>query len=234
MGTAALTRQFGTDSLLPRAFFESPADVVACRLPGIIMTRRVGGVLRRARLVEVEAYLGPRDLASHASKGRTARTDVMFGPPGRAYVYFIYGMHWMFNIVVGTEGQAHAVLVRAAEPLDEWDENLSGPGRFARAFGISRADNRLELSSGDICFRIEPAYRPRIRRTPRIGVDYAGSWKSRPLRYVDISNPIAARLPGLSRRRSAVNGTEAELPIGEQVYQTPATPMRPQPDAQRS
>src|SRR5678815_9226 len=84
---------------LRRSFFEQPAVAVASGLLGAIMTRRVGGVLRRARVVETEAYLGPKDLAAHSSKGRTARTEVMFGPAGRAYVYFIYGMYEMFNTV---------------------------------------------------------------------------------------------------------------------------------------
>ena len=94
------------------------------------MVRRVGRVVRRARIIEVEAYLGPKDLASHASKGRTKRNEVMFGPPGRAYVYFIYGMYEMFNITTGPADGAHALLVRAAEPLDGWEVDLSGPGRL--------------------------------------------------------------------------------------------------------
>jgi DNA-3-methyladenine glycosylase len=158
------------------------------------MTRRVGGVLRRARLVETEAYLGPKDLASHSSKGRTARTEAMFGPPGHAYVYFIYGMHFMFNVVGGVEGEAHAVLVRGAEPLDGWDADLTGPGKLARAFGITRVDYGLDLTGKDIYFVAEPGYAPRIVRTKRVGVDYAGPWKNRLLRFIDASSPTAARL----------------------------------------
>src|SRR5690348_10513065 len=103
-----------------REFYRQPGVEIAPQLLGMIMVRQRGAIVRRARIVEVEAYLGPRDLASHSSKGRTARTEVMFGPPGHAYVYFIYGMYFMFNIVVGSEGDAHAILVRAAEPLDDW------------------------------------------------------------------------------------------------------------------
>ena len=146
------------------------------------------------RIIEVEAYLGPSDLASHSSKGRTARTEVMFGPPGHAYVYFIYGMHFMFNIVAGVEGEAHAILVRGAEPLDGRDVDLSGPGRIARAFAIARADNGLDLTSGDIALYGDSAYRPKIVRTKRIGVEYAGHWKNRLLRFIDISSPAAAKL----------------------------------------
>jgi DNA-3-methyladenine glycosylase len=175
-------------------FFERPAAEVAAGMLGLVMTRRVGGVLRRARVVETEAYLGPRDLASHASKGRTARTDVMFGPPGRAYVYFVYGLHDMFNVVTGPAGAAQAVLVRAAEPLDDWAADLCGPARLARAFAITRRDNRLDLTAGDISFHSDPAYRPRIVRRKRVGIDYAKHWKERLLRFVDANSPIAARL----------------------------------------
>jgi DNA-3-methyladenine glycosylase len=175
-------------------FFEQTAIAVARTLPGAILVKRVGSGIRRARVVEVEAYLGPRDLASHSSKGRTARTEVMFGPAGRAYVYFIYGMHWMFNVVVGRPGRAHAVLIRAAEALDGWDADLTGPGKLARHFGIRKNHNGLELTGDDFHFVPDPAYSFRITRSKRIGVDYAGAWKDRPLRFVDVRNPVAARL----------------------------------------
>lgn len=174
--------------------FSLDAVTVCHRLLGSILTRRVEGVSRRARLAEVEAYLGPRDLASHSSKGRTRRTEVMFGPPGRAYVYFIYGTYDMFNVVVGNEGGAHAILIRAAEPLDGWDADLTGPGKLARAFGITRADNGLDLLAGDITLLSDPCYRARIIRRRRIGVDYARHWKNRLLRFVDAASPIAAKL----------------------------------------
>ena len=180
---------------LGRAFFEQPTLAVSVQLPGVILSRRVGGVVRRARIVEVEAYLGPKDLASHSSKGRTARTEVMFGPPGRAYVYFVYGMHWMFNVTVGAHGEAHAILIRAAEPLDGWDADLTGPAKLARALAITGADNNTDLSRGEIAFFFDETYRPRIRRSKRIGIDYAQRWKERLLRFVDVTNPIAKRLP---------------------------------------
>jgi DNA-3-methyladenine glycosylase len=179
---------------LRRSFYEQPAIALGRQLLGTIMVRRVGDVQRRARIVEVEAYLGPKDLASHSSKGRTARTEVMFGPPGHAYVYFIYGMHFMFNIVAGAEGNAEALLVRAAEPLDGWDVDLSGPGRLARAFDISRADNGLDLTGDDLSLLGDDAYKPRIIRRKRVGVDYAGRWKDRLLRFIDISNVAAQSL----------------------------------------
>jgi DNA-3-methyladenine glycosylase len=180
--------------LVGHDFFERPAAEVAAGLLGVVMTRRVGGVLRRARLVETEAYLGPRDLASHASKGRTGRTDVMFGPPGRAYVYFVYGLHDMFNIVAGPPGAAQAVLVRAAEPLDDWGADLAGPARLARGFAITRRDNRLDLTEGDISFFRDPVYRPRVVRRKRVGIEYAKHWKERLLRFVDVNSRVAVRL----------------------------------------
>src|SRR4051812_19718280 len=126
---------------LTTRFYARDAITVARALIGATLVRRLpNGQLRRARIVETEAYVGPHDLASHAAKGRTARTDPMFGPPGRAYVYLIYGVHEMFNIVTGPDGDAEAVLVRAAEPLDGWDANLSGPGNLARALGVNRAE----------------------------------------------------------------------------------------------
>jgi DNA-3-methyladenine glycosylase len=180
---------------LDRRFFEQPAIELATGLLGSVMTRRVGGALRRARVVETEAYLGPKDLASHSSKGRTGRTEVMFGPAGRAYVYFIYGMYTMFNIVAGATGDAQAVLVRAAEPLDGWDADLTGPGKLARAFRITMADNGMDLIAGDdVFFVADPTYRPRVLRTRRVGVDYSGHWKNRLLRFIDTANPTAGKL----------------------------------------
>jgi DNA-3-methyladenine glycosylase len=158
------------------------------------MVRRIDGVVRRARVVETEAYLGPADLASHSSKGRTKRTEVMFGPAGRAYVYFIYGMHQMFNIVAGDEGAAHAVLLRAAEPLDGWDADLTGPGRLARAFAITAADNGADLTGDDIHFLSDPGYEPRTVRRKRVGIDYAGRWRNRLLRFIDVNSPVVKKL----------------------------------------
>lgn len=180
---------------LDHSFFTGSATTVARRLIGRVLVRRFRGREYRARIVETEAYLGPRDLASHSSKGRTRRTEVMFGPPGRAYVYFIYGMYDMFNIVVGREGKAHAVLVRAAEPLDGWKADLSGPGKLARAMHITTADNAMDLT-GDALFLVDaPGPRPRIVRTPRIGIDYAREWKDAPLRFLDAKSRVVSGSP---------------------------------------
>lgn len=191
--TAAISQRADAKRL-DRAFFEQSALDLGLQLPGKIMVRNVDSVVRRARIVEVEAYLGPADLASHSSKGRTARTEVMFGPAGRAYVYFIYGMHFMLNVVAGVTGEAHAVLIRAAEPLDGWEADLTGPGKLARAFEIHRGLNGVDLFSDDLYFLEDEAYLPRIKRFKRVGIDYAKHWKNRLLRFIDMNNPIAKKL----------------------------------------
>jgi DNA-3-methyladenine glycosylase len=196
---------YSLTATLGREFFEQPAKELAAALVGTVMVRRVGRAVRRARIVETEAYLGPKDLASHSSKGRTARTEVMFGPAGHAYVYFVYGMHWMFNVVAGATGEAHAVLVRAAEPLDGWEVDLTGPAKLAHGFAITGADNGRDLVCGtsvggnsahgdNIYFVADPAYRPRIVKRKRVGVDYSKHWKHRLLRFIDVASPVANKL----------------------------------------
>jgi DNA-3-methyladenine glycosylase len=175
-------------------FYKRPPEKLAQDVLGTIMVRRGGESRRRARIVEAEAYLGPKDLASHASKGLTNRTQVLYGPPGRAYVYFIYGLHYMFNIVCGQTGGGQAVLIRAAEPLDGWGADLTGPAKLAMHFNITLADNGLDLTGGDIYLVQEAEYHPRSIRTKRIGVDYAKHWKDRHLRFIDVSNPVATKL----------------------------------------
>lgn len=152
---------------------------------GAVLVRRVRDREYRARIVEAEAYVGPHDLASHSSKGRTKRTEVMFGPAGQAYVYLIYGMYEMFNIVAGKTGSGQAVLIRAAEPLGDWKADLSGPGKLTRSFKITRDLNGLDLTKDTLYLMHDPAYRPRTRRTKRIGVEYAGEWKNELLRFFD-------------------------------------------------
>jgi DNA-3-methyladenine glycosylase len=169
-------------SPLPEAFYARPARVVARALLGKVLQHRE----RTGRIVEVEAYVGPHDLACHASRGRTRRTDILWGPPGRAYVYFIYGMHWCFNAVTGPEGFASAVLVRGLEPMEGLPSGvrLDGPGRLCRGLAITGAENGADLASSGL--RIldgPPVPRRSVCRGPRIGVDYAGPWAERPLRY---------------------------------------------------
>src|SRR5262249_30065992 len=120
-----------TSTVLPAAFFDRPADKVARELLGKALIRRICGRDHTLIVTETEAYLGPHDLACHSARGCTARTETMFGPPGTLYIYLVYGLHCMLNIVTGPEGYAAAVLVRGAG-------RLTGPGRLARTLAISR------------------------------------------------------------------------------------------------
>jgi DNA-3-methyladenine glycosylase len=184
---------------LDREFFEQNAEPLARALVGKIIVYKK----HRARIVETEAYLGPHDLASHSSKGRTARTEVMFGVAGHAYIYFIYGMYEMFNIVAGGK-RGQAVLIRAAEPMDGWDADLSGPGKLCRAMGITRADNRADLTEGSFYLEADGAT-PRLGRSRRIGVDYAKQWKLRLLRFYDKDSQSVSKHP---RARSRIGNSE--------------------------
>ena len=170
---------------LPFEFFSRDAETVARALIGKTLVRPIDGELRRARIVETEAYVGEHDLACHAAKGRTLRTEVMFGPAGRAYVYLIYGMHQMLNIVTGPVGDAQAVLVRAAEPLDSWAANLSGPGRLAKGFGVLKVDNGMDLTTGPMVVEAGMKKKIDVGCDARVGIDYAKEWVHAPLRFFD-------------------------------------------------
>lgn len=169
---------------LTRRFYNRAPEIVAQELLGMHLVHVSRGVERVGRIVEVEAYLGPHDLASHSSKGRTARTEVMFGPPGHAYVYMIYGMHYCMNVVTGAEGTASAVLLRAMEPVSNVSERTCGPGLLCRAMRIDLKQNGCDLT-GDRLYLAAPTSLTRgtIVRRRRIGVDYAGSWANRLLRF---------------------------------------------------
>ena len=172
---------------LPRSFYDRPALRVARALLGQVLVHGK----RRARIVEVEAYLGPHDLAAHSSKGRTARTEVMFGPPGHAYVYLIYGMHHCFNVVCG---RGAAVLVRGVEPLEGIRRATDGPGKLTRALGLDRRHDGLSLQGASL--RLEPGTpvsSATVRRGPRVNVDYAGEWAERPYRLWIRGNPFVSR-----------------------------------------
>ena len=190
---------------LDRAFFSRDPRRVARELLGKVVVRQHSDTLLTARIVEVEAYLGEQDPAAHSAAGNTARTAVLFGPPGHAYVYFIYGNHYCLNVSCEPEGQAGSVLVRALEPLSGVEEMAkargieihspkdllrltSGPGRLAQAFSITRVrDNGCDLTSGDSNLWIgEDGYRARgIRLTPRIGITKAAE---KALRYLLVGN----------------------------------------------
>eukprot|EP00456_Euglypha_rotunda_P000717 TRINITY_DN1011_c0_g1_i8.p1 TRINITY_DN1011_c0_g1~~TRINITY_DN1011_c0_g1_i8.p1 ORF type:complete len:173 (+),score=27.28 TRINITY_DN1011_c0_g1_i8:154-672(+) len=165
---------------------------------GKVIVRRIRKKEFRARIVETEAYVGSHDLACHASKGRTNRTEIMFGPAGRAYVYLIYGMYDMFNIVAGQVDDPQAVLIRAAEPLDGWLADLSGPGKLTRGLQITRKDNGVALTSDRLHLLDDPTDRPQIIATPRIGIDYAGEWKHELLRFLDPASRSLSNRKGLS------------------------------------
>jgi DNA-3-methyladenine glycosylase len=184
---------------LPREFYAGRALEVARALIGMHLVHRDAGVRRIGRIVETEAYQGPADRAAHSARGRTARTEVMFGPPGYAYVYLIYGMWHCLNVVVRPAGVPHAVLLRALEPVANLDARSSGPGLLARAMGIDRSRNGADLCAGELWIE-RPAgahRRPpvRIGRAARIGVDYAGDWAARKWRFFDRDSPWVSRRP---------------------------------------
>ncbi|HEY7533174.1 MAG TPA: DNA-3-methyladenine glycosylase [Nitrospiraceae bacterium] len=169
--------------VLPRSYFNRSTVQVARSLLGKYLVRAVNGGKLAGKIVEVEAYVGPTDKACHASKGRTKRTEVLFGPPGLAYVYLIYGMYHCLNVVTEREEFPAAVLIRA---IDVNGELIDGPGRLCRALQIDRTLNRCDMTNGDRLWFEDRAVR--VSRTaigafPRIGVDYAGSWARKPWRF---------------------------------------------------
>jgi len=171
--------------ILPRAYFQRPTLQVARGLLGKYLVRKKGSRTLTGRIIEVEAYVGPEDRACHASRGRTARTDVMFGPAGVAYVYLVYGMHHCFNIVTERVGYPSAVLVRAVENADT-QALIDGPGRVCRFLVIDRTLNRSDLTMGERLWvedRGERIPASTIAAYPRIGVDYAGKWAAMPWRF---------------------------------------------------
>jgi DNA-3-methyladenine glycosylase len=179
---------------LQRSFYNRDTVLVAKELLGKHLVHVAGGVERIGRIVEVEAYLGPHDLAAHSSKGMTARNKVMFGPPGHAYVYFIYGMYFCMNVVTEREGHAAAVLLRAIEPVRNIEDRTQGPGLLCRAMEIDKRLNGHDLLSDD--FYVGPSERHEpfsIVKSPRVGVDYAKHWAKRHLRFYIKGNPFVSR-----------------------------------------
>lgn len=194
---------------LPQAFYEQSTLTLARSLIGTHLLHDDGSVLRAGRIVETEAYMGPRDLAAHSSRGRTPRTEVMFGPPGHAYVYFIYGVWNCLNVVCGAPGVPHAVLLRALEPLAGLNERTWGPGLLCRALHIDRRLNGVDLR-GDVLWLEPPApgaARARIARATRIGVDYAGDWARRPWRFFDRDSPFVSTAPAQARANRGAAGS---------------------------
>ena len=177
---------------LPLAWFQRPTPVVARALIGCVLVHGD----RAGRIVETEAYLGPEDQASHARFGPTARTRVMFGPGGVTYVYLCYGIHQMFNIVTDRDGQAGAVLVRAIAPVAGLPPDPAigrGPGKVTRALGLGPAQHGRALDADALHVRPGRVPARAIATTARIGVDYAGPWARRRLRFVLAGDPAVSR-----------------------------------------
>jgi DNA-3-methyladenine glycosylase len=166
---------------LPGSFFERPAEDVALGLLGKALVRRRGRRLQAYIITETEAYVGPEDLACHAARGRTKRNEIMFGRAGTFYVYLIYGMHWMLNVVTGEVGYPAAVLLRGVERIE-------GPGRLTKALGVTTRFNGKQAVERTSLWFADLGQVPRpdeILRTARIGVDYAGPiWSAKEYRFL--------------------------------------------------
>jgi len=163
-------------SRLDREFFTRDVLLVAPELLGKILTCRVDDDLLRCRITETEAYRGAEDLACHAAKGRTARTESMFRNGGELYVYLIYGMYWMLNVVTGRENEPQAALIRGLE-------GLYGPGRITRKLRIDKSFYGEDLCSSSRVWIEDDGCRPAFSAGERIGIDYAGEWKNKPWRF---------------------------------------------------
>jgi DNA-3-methyladenine glycosylase len=176
-------RQISRSRILSRAYFNRPTLRVARSLLGKYLVRKKERRVVAGRIVEVEAYIGMEDRACHASKGRTARTEVMFGPAGVSYVYLIYGMHHCFNIVTERSGFPSAVLVRAVEDAAT-RRLIDGPGRVCRFLAIDRKLNCMDLTAGGKLWVEDRGRRvSAIETGRRINVDYAGFWAKKPWRF---------------------------------------------------
>jgi DNA-3-methyladenine glycosylase len=191
---------------LRRAFYEQTTIDVAKQLLGKYLVRKHSEGNAIGRIVETEAYVGPHDLACHAAKGRTARTEVMFGPAGRAYVYFIYGFYHMLNLVTEAKDYPAAVLIRAVEPVDgielmrerrrsnELRDLASGPGKLCQAFAIDRSLNGADLCGKMLFVEDRGESAVKFQATTRIGVDYAGKWKHKPWRFFIKGSEFVSKL----------------------------------------
>jgi DNA-3-methyladenine glycosylase len=195
---------------LLRGFYARSVLVVARDCIGKLLVHRVPEGETAGRIVEAEAYRGPLDLAAHSARGLTKRTTVMFGPPGYAYVYLIYGLSWAMNIIVASAGEPHGVLIRALEPVRGLElmvrrrggnkspgarELTNGPGKLTQALGITGDDYGRDLC-GERLF-LEEAVRPveKVGRSARINVDYAGAWAAKQWRFYERGNPYVSVRP---------------------------------------
>ena len=190
---------------LAREFYARPVLSVAKACIGKLLVHRTKEGVVAGRIVETEAYRGPEDRAAHSYGGRrTARTEVMFGPPGYAYVFFVYGMHYQFNVVTTKDGAPHAVLVRAIEPVVGIElmaerrklpvtarELTNGPGKLCQALAIGRAEYGLDLCDSPLFLAEGPSVRS--ASSVRIGIDYAGDWAEKPWRFFDPKSRYVSR-----------------------------------------
>ena len=205
--TSARERTSRESAVLSRDFYDRPTELVARDLLGAILECRTPQGVASGRIVETEAYLGEDDLACHAAVGRTTRTDPLYGPPGMAYVYFIYGMYWCFNAVTRAEGHPSAVLVRALEPVAGIElmrerrggrirrdiDLTNGPGKLCQALGVEGPFNRLPLDEPPLLIRRGIAVRREaVTITPRVGISKSADW---PLRYFIADNPYVSKTP---------------------------------------
>lgn len=204
---APTTRRSRWGSPLPARFYDRPTELVARELLGtVVQCTATDGVITTARIVETEAYLGPHDPACHAVAGLTPRTAHLFGPPGMAYVYFIYGMYWCFNAVTRERGHGAAVLIRAVHPIDGIDvmrcrrprvtrdrDLTNGPGKTCLAMGITGAVSGTSLRQGPVIIRKGTAVPDdAVVVTPRIGISRAADW---PMRFLVRDDPYVSATP---------------------------------------
>lgn len=196
-------------AIIERDFFHRPTLIVARELLGQRLVREIGGRRLSGLIVETEAYIGPHDSASHASRGRTARTEVMFGPPGHTYIYFVYGMHYMLNLVTEPEGFPAAVLIRAVEPAEGLEIMQSrrqgvkskihltnGPGKLCQALAIDKTLHNWDVSLGQKLWLEagDPLSDSLVASGARIGIAYARSEDQRaPWRFWLQGNPFVSR-----------------------------------------
>jgi len=188
---------------LPASFYDRETEIVARELLGAVLECRTNGGVASGRIVETEAYLGEHDLACHAAAGRTARTEPLYGRPGIAYVYFIYGMHWCFNAVTRSEGEPSAVLIRAIEPIAGLElmrsrrprarrdiELTNGPAKLCEALGIDARFNRAVLQRAPLVIREgKRVSDSNVTITPRIGITQCADW---PLRWFVSDSPYVS------------------------------------------
>jgi DNA-3-methyladenine glycosylase len=183
-------------TIIPREFYNRPTLIVARELIGARLVRILNGQRLVGLITETEAYIGEKDLGCHAKAGRTARTAVMYGPPGYAYVYFTYGHHWMLNVVTEKEGFPAAVLLRAIQPIEKAEimskrrsgRDTFGPGKLTQAMGITKSENGIDLTNDGSRLWIEAARavpNQLVTKGPRVGLNTVSEpWKSKPWRFL--------------------------------------------------